>query len=129
VVGKRERKDRQQPDKGSGEEHQAMAKVNVSSATREEPVEHARGCRSVEGTAELGQLLIDLLHEQVQHNLRVALALGQAIAWDEVAQAQTDFVRASFERLDRLSSCHLELLQATMGATASAGSDDARKAA
>jgi hypothetical protein len=84
-----------------------MAKVSVSRATPEEPVEGATGCRSAQGTAELGQLLVDLLHEQVQDNLRVTLALGQAIAWDEVAQAQDAFVRASFERLDRLRACFI----------------------
>ena len=82
-----------------------------------------------EAMAEVGRLFMDLLGEQIQHNFRTALALGQAVHWEEVAQAQSDFVRASFERTNRLSSCCLEIVQAMMGTTASAGSDQTRKAA
>jgi competence ComEA-like helix-hairpin-helix protein len=82
-----------------------------------------------EATAELGRLFMDLLGEQFQHNFRTALALGQAVHWDEVAQAQSDFVRVSFERMNRLNSRYLEIVQAMMEATASAGSNQAKKAA
>jgi competence ComEA-like helix-hairpin-helix protein len=84
---------------------------------------------SAEDIAVFGQLVTDLLNEQIQHNLHVALALGQTINWEEVAQAQSDFFYASCERLNRLSSGYLEIVQAMMGTTASAGSDEARKAA
>lgn len=84
---------------------------------------------SAEDIAVFGQLVTDLLNEQIQHNLHVALALGQTINWEEVAQAQSDFFYASCERLNRLSSGYLEIIQAMMGTTASAGSDEARKAA
>ena len=43
--------------------------------------------QSTEGVADLGQLLVDLLDEQFQHNLRVATMLGRAVNWDGVVQA------------------------------------------
>ena len=82
-----------------------------------------------EAMAEAGRLLLDLLGEQIQHNFRTALALGQAVHWDEVAQAQIEFIRTSFERTNWLNSRYLEIIQAMMEATASAGSDQTRTAA
>src|SRR5206468_1989272 len=36
-------------------------------------------------------------------------ALARAVRWDEVAQAQSEFVRASLERLQELNRCYLEI--------------------
>jgi competence protein ComEA len=83
--------------------------------------------RSAEGVAELGRLWVDLLGEQTRHNLEVATALGRAVRWDEVVQAQGEFVRVSLERLHELNRRYLEIVQDMMEA-APAAVERARKA-
>jgi competence ComEA-like helix-hairpin-helix protein len=83
--------------------------------------------RSAEGAAELGRLWVDLLGEQTRHNLEVATALGRAVRWDEVVQAQGEFVRVSLERLHELNRRYLEIVQGMMEA-APAAVERARKA-
>ena len=83
--------------------------------------------RSAEGAAELGRLWVDLLGEQTRHNLEVATALGRAVRWDEVVQAQGEFVRVSLERLHELNRRYLEIVQDMMEA-APAAVERARKA-
>src|SRR3954452_25611633 len=83
--------------------------------------------RSAEGVAELGRLWVDLLGEQTRHNLEVATALGRAVRWDEVVQAQGEFVRVSLERLHELNRRYLEIVQSMMEA-APAAVERARKA-
>ena len=83
--------------------------------------------RSAEGAAELGRLWMDLLGEQTRHNLEVATALGRAVRWDEVVEAQGEFVRVSLERLHELNRRYLEIVRGMMETT-SAAVDRARKA-
>src|SRR4051812_14803434 len=83
--------------------------------------------RSAEGAAELGRLWVDLLGEQTRHNVRVAAALSQAVRWDEIAQAQTEFVRVSLERLQELNRRYLEIVR-VMTEAAPAAAERARKA-
>jgi hypothetical protein len=99
-----------------------LSKVNVNTASGEEAVG-----RSAEGVAELGRLWMDLLGEQTRHNLEVATALGRAVRWDEVLQAQGEFARASLERLNELNRRYLEIVQGMME-TASTAADRARQA-
>jgi competence protein ComEA len=83
--------------------------------------------RAAEGAAELGRLWVDLLGEQTRHNLEVATALGRAVRWDEVVQAQGEFVRVSLERFGELNRRYLEIVQGVVETT-SAAVDRARKA-
>jgi hypothetical protein len=83
--------------------------------------------RAAEGAAELGRLWVDLLGEQTRHNLEVATALGRAVRWDEVVQAQGEFVRVSLERLHELNRRYLEIVRGMMEA-APAAVERARKA-
>jgi competence ComEA-like helix-hairpin-helix protein len=83
--------------------------------------------RTAEGVAELGRLWVDLLGEQTRHNLEVVTALGRTVRWDEVVQAQGDFVRVSLERLTELNRRYLEIVHGVMETT-SAAVDRARKA-
>ena len=48
--------------------------------------------QSVEGMAELGKLFANLLDEQLQHNVRVAMTLSRAmnVNWDEIVRAQSE---------------------------------------
>src|SRR3954451_11105426 len=84
--------------------------------------------RSAEATAELGRLFAELLGEQTRHNLEVATAFGRVANWGEIARLQSEFVRASFERMNRLNGRYLEVVQDMMRATVSAA-EQARKAA
>ena len=84
--------------------------------------------RSAEATAELGRLFAELLGEQARHNVEMATAFGRMANWGEVARLQGEFVRASFERFNRLNGRYLEVVQDVMRATASAAGQ-ARKVA
>jgi competence protein ComEA len=83
--------------------------------------------RAAEGAAELGRPWVDLLGEQTRHNLEVATALGRAVRWDEVVDAQAEFVRVSLERLHELNRRYLEIVQG-MVEVAPAAAERARKA-
>jgi competence protein ComEA len=84
---------------------------------------------SAEGTAELGKLWMELLNEQTRHNLAVAAALGKAVNWEEMVRAQSEYLRASFERMNQLNSRYLEIVRSMMTAAASTAKDEAKKAA
>jgi hypothetical protein len=88
--------------------------------------------RSAEGASELGRLFLDLVREQARQNMEVATALGRAFDWEQAAQVQTEFVRASFERVGELNRRYLEVVQSMVAATtaaASAAADRDRPAA
>ncbi len=74
--------------------------------------------RSAEATAELGRLFVELLSEQTRHNLEVATAFGRVANWGEIARLQGEFVRASFERMNRLNGRSLEVVQDVMRVSA-----------
>src|SRR3954462_7154629 len=103
------------------------ARAWMSSAGRRVLPPRPGARRSAEGAAELGRLWVDLLGEQTRHNLEVATALGRAVRWDEVVQAQGEFVRVSLERLHELNRRYLEIVQDMMEA-APAAVERARKA-
>ena len=84
--------------------------------------------RSAEATAELGRLFVELLSEQSRHNVEMATAFGRVADWGEIARLQGEFVRASFERMNRLNGRYLEIVQDVMRTTVSAA-DQARGAA
>jgi hypothetical protein len=92
--------------------------------------------RSAEHTAELGRVLVDLLQQQTQHNLKTLSALTSAVDWDQVAKAidwdrvvriQSDYLRVSLERGTQLTQRYLELGQAVITATADVAKKQARK--
>ncbi len=101
-------------------------------------VERAVAQRSVEGTAELGQALVDLMQEQTRHNLETLRAFGEAIDWDRVARAvdwdrmrriQAEYLQVSLERAAELTRRYLEVSQAVVTAAASVAQREAKKAA
>ena len=121
-------------------ERAAATGVRVASTTAREGLDVVRGAagaaaetgreaagRSAEGAAELGRLWVDLLGEQTRHNLEVATALGRAVRWDEVIEAQAEFVHVSLERFGELNRRYLEIVQGVVETT-SAAVDRARKA-
>jgi Helix-hairpin-helix motif len=84
--------------------------------------------RSAEATAELGRLFVELLSEQTRHNMEVATAFSRSANWGEIARLQGEFVRASFERVNRLNGRYLEVVQDVMRATVSAARQSRRAA-
>jgi hypothetical protein len=64
-----------------------------------------------EGTMNFGQLFVDLLAEQVRHNLEVAAVLGQSVGWGEIARVQGEFLHASLDRWGRLNGGYFEIVQ------------------
>ena len=101
-------------------------------------VESAAAQRSAEGASELGQALIELVHQQTRHNLETLTALSNAVDWDRVAKAvdwdrvvhiQSEFVRVSFERAAQLTQRYFEVVQAVTVAAADTAKRQAKKAA
>ena len=85
--------------------------------------------QTAEGTAELGKLYTDLLKEQTQHSMQVVQAFGKAFNWNEAVQVQSDFMRASFERMTQLNSRYMQIVQTVMTSAVSSAKDQAKKAA
>jgi hypothetical protein len=92
-------------------------------------VERAVTRQSAEGMTQLGQVFGDMLKEQAEHNVAVFKALTRTIDWNEVAQIQGQFLRASMDRATRLTGRYFEVVQAVMASPASATKQQARKAA
>ena len=85
--------------------------------------------QSAEGTAELGKLYTDLLKEQTQHSVQVVQAFGKVFNWNEAVQIQSDFMRATFERMTQLNSRYFGIVQAVMTSAVSGTKDKAKKVA
>jgi hypothetical protein len=101
-------------------------------------VERAVAHSSAEGTAALGQALIDLMNEQTRHNLETWTALAhavdwnrvaRAVDWDQVFQLQGELLRASMERAAQLTQRYFEVAQAVMASAADAAKDQAKRTA
>jgi hypothetical protein len=85
---------------------------------------------SAEGASELGQELVALVNEQGRQNLDMLAAVVRAVRWDEVIQAQGEFVCASLERITEFNQRYLEMVtRAVMAVPSSVGSDQRDEAA
>jgi hypothetical protein len=60
--------------------------------------------------------------------MEVATAFSRSANWGEIARLQGEFVRASFERMNRLNGRYLEIVQDVMRATVSAARQSRRAA-
>ncbi len=78
---------------------------------------------------DLTGLWLELVSEQVAHNVEMFRKLASSRDWSETLAAQNDFVQASFERMNRLNTRYLEAVQATMKAMASGAESQDKKAA
>jgi hypothetical protein len=78
---------------------------------------------------DLAGFWLELVNEQVAHNVETFRKLTSTRDWREALEAQNAFVQASFERMNRLNSRYLETVQATMQAMASNAESQDRKAA
>lgn len=66
--------------------------------------------RSSEATTELGRLMVELMNDQLRHNMATFQALSRARSWQEAASVQGEFVRGSFERMTRGTGHYLETM-------------------
>jgi hypothetical protein len=82
--------------------------------------------RSAEGTAELGQAWMELVQQQGRQNVQTLTALTRAVRWDEVLQAQGEFLRASVERMAQFTQRWLETSRSVMGSATAAAARDRR---
>lgn len=71
--------------------------------------------RARQGAAEIGQLAIELAHEQIRHNLAIVTVIGRATNWEGITQVQADFVCTSLARIHLFTTCCLDLLRPSMG--------------
>ena len=83
--------------------------------------------RSAQGTAELGQVLTELVHEQNRHNLATLTALGEAVDWERLLRIQSEFLHASLERMAGLAQRYLEASQAVLTAATKVGEATGRR--
>ena len=77
--------------------------------------------RSAEGTAELGQGLTELVHQQTRHNAATLLALSETVDWERWFRIQGEYLHASLERMAGLAQRYLEASQAVLTAAAKVG--------
>jgi hypothetical protein len=83
----------------------------------------------LEAESDLAGFWIELVSEQVAHNVDLFQKLTLSRDWSAAVEAQNAFVQASFERMNRLNSRYLETIQATMKVMASSAESQSKKAA
>ena len=66
--------------------------------------------QSRQEAAKIRQLAIELVHEQIKHNLAIVTVIGQSTNWDGITLVQADFVCTSLERIHLFTTCCLDLL-------------------
>lgn len=84
---------------------------------------------AAEGTTQLGQMLLDLVHEQTRHNAEALTALSQAVDWERVFQLQSELMRANLERMAEFTRRYVEITQAVLVSAASTANQQTRKVA
>jgi hypothetical protein len=77
--------------------------------------------RSAADAGELGNTALELLAEQTRHSLHAATAIGRAVNWTEIVEAQREFVGESFDRMKRLGESYRAMLQAGMTTMSASG--------
>ena len=92
-------------------------------------VEHQTARRAAESTAEISQVLVDLINAQTRQNIQAFSALNEAVDWQRIFQVQSELLQANLERTAEFSRRYVEVVQAVLTATLSTAQDQARKAA
>ena len=91
--------------------------IGLVRATEEvsEVMQEAVG-RLRQGAAEIGQLAVELVDEQIRHNLAIVAVIGRTTNWDGMTLVQADFVWTSMARLQLFTTCCLKVLRASVAA-------------
>jgi hypothetical protein len=125
-IGKRAAQEMAERAEGNAREGAQLVRRTTEAAGE---VQRQVAHRSAEGTAELGQVLLDLLNEQTRHNVETFKALTGAVDWDRVVKVQGEFLRVTLERVVQLNQRYLDVFQSVANAAVSTAKDQARKAA
>jgi Phasin protein len=91
-------------------------------------VERQTARRAAEGTAEISQMLVDLINEQTRQNIQALTALGDAVDWQRIFQVQRELMQANLERTAEFTRRYVEVSQAVLTSMLSATQDQTRKA-
>jgi hypothetical protein len=83
--------------------------------------------RSADATADLVQVLVDLINEQTRHNVQIFHALTQTVDWGQAAQLQSEFLRTSLKRTGQFTRRYFEVSQAVMTSALSTAGGQAKK--
>ena len=67
--------------------------------------------RSRQEAAKIRQLAIELVHEQIKHNLAIMTVIGRSTDWDGITLVQADFVCTSLERIHLFTRCCLDFVR------------------
>ena len=102
-----------------------------AAASTSDAADHYQGVAAavLEAEGDLAGFWLELVNEQVAHNVELFQKLTLSRDWSTAVEAQNAFVQASFERINRLNSRYLETVQATMKAMASSAEAQGKKAA
>ena len=84
--------------------------------------------RAQEGMAEINQSLLDLLHEQVRHNVQVLQTLAQPANWGKAVQLQSEFLKASLQRAAQFARRYVEVSQAVVSSAQTTARGQTRQA-
>jgi DNA repair exonuclease SbcCD ATPase subunit len=105
--------------------------VQEAAASTSDAADRYQGVASavLEAEGDLAGFWLQLVNEQVTHNVELFQKLTLSRDWSTAVEAQNAFVQASFERMNRLNSRYLETVQATMKAMASSAESQSKKAA
>jgi phasin family protein len=83
--------------------------------------------RSTKGVTQLSELFVDLIGAQSRHNVETLAALTRAVRYDALIQIQSDFLRASMERMAEFSRRYMEMTQQVMSSATAATQDRERR--
>jgi hypothetical protein len=75
---------------------------------------HEEVRRTADDASETGGEVLGLLAEQTRDGVEAAAAMRRAVRWDEVLEAQAQFLTASIRRMSRLNERYLQLICAGM---------------
>jgi hypothetical protein len=90
---------------------------------------HDAVSRVLTAEGDLASFWLELVSEQVAHNIETFQKLATTGNWREALEIRDTFIRDSFERMGRLNGRYLETVQTMVTATSLADEDQAGKAA
>jgi hypothetical protein len=109
----------------------AQDAVQEAARSTSDAADRYQGVASValQTEGDLAGFWLQLVSEQVAHNVELFQKLTLSRDWSAAVEAQNAFVQASFERMSRLNSRYLEAVQATMKVMASNAEAHGKRAA
>ena len=91
-------------------------------------VEQQTARRTAESTAEISQVLVDLINAQTRQNIQALSALNEAVDWQRIFQVQSELMRANLERTAEFTRRYVEVSQALLTSVLSTTQEQIRRA-